>query len=71
MKDVTLKLWDSSPQSTDNFSLITKFTDLGEPTSRKSILGFYINYFLVISLQQELLIHFLLILNINLHIELI
>ena len=45
MKDVTLKLWDSSPQSTDNFSLITKFTDLGEPTSRKSILGFYINYF--------------------------
>jgi hypothetical protein len=45
MQDVTLKLWDSSSQTTEHFSLITKFTDLGEPLHRKSILGLYINYF--------------------------
>jgi hypothetical protein len=45
MQDVTLKLWDSSSQTTEHFSLITKFTDLGEPLHKKSILGVYINYF--------------------------
>ena len=43
MKSVTLRLWDSSSQSTQYMDIITKISDLGSPLSYKSINGFYID----------------------------
>ena len=43
MREITLRTWDDTPQTTQDFSIITKMTDLGEPLYEKSILGFYIN----------------------------
>ena len=43
MKDIVFRKWNSSPQYTENFSLITKKSDLGEALYEKAILGFYIN----------------------------
>ena len=43
MKNISLMTWDSSPNNTYRFKLITRITTLGSPDELKSILGFYIN----------------------------
>ena len=45
MKPVTLATWNDKPLSTFDFELITKVTDLGSPDGKKSLLGFYMNYY--------------------------
>lgn len=43
MKVVSFKKWNSNPQNTYNFKLVTKLTDFGSPDGWKTILGFYLN----------------------------
>ena len=38
-----LKTWEYKNQSTDNFKIVTKITDLGSPEAKKSILGLVVN----------------------------
>ena len=45
MKEITFRKWNTAPQYTRDFSIITKQSDLGESLYKKSILGFYINGF--------------------------
>ena len=43
VKGIILREWDYNPYSTENFKLVTKFTDLGSPDTKKKIYGFYCN----------------------------
>ena len=43
MKSTTLRVWNPSPQNTDEFELVTKLTDLGTPVGGKHLIGFYVN----------------------------
>ena len=45
MKPATLATWNDKPLETNNFEIITKVTDLGSPDGKKSLLGFYMNYY--------------------------
>ena len=45
MKAVTLATWNDKSLETNNFEIITKVTDLGSPDGKKSLLGFYMNYY--------------------------
>ena len=40
---IILREWDHNSYTTENFKLVTKFTDLGSPDSMKKIYGFYCN----------------------------
>ena len=41
--NVSLRLWEEYPVETKNLILVTKLSDLGAPTSNKTLLGFYMN----------------------------
>ena len=43
MIPISLKKWNSNPQNTYNFKIVTKLTDLGSPDAFKTLLGFYLN----------------------------
>ena len=45
MKAVTLATWNDKPLASNNFEIITKITDLGSPDGKKSLFGFYMNYY--------------------------
>lgn len=40
---VSLKQWNEQPTFTNNFKMISKYTDLGSPDGRKSLLGIVLN----------------------------
>lgn len=43
MSGIKLRQWDSTPNNQEKFKIVTKFTDLGNPDSKKHVFGFYIN----------------------------
>ena len=43
VEGLILREWISDSARTDNFSFVTKFTDLGTPDTYKSITGYYCN----------------------------
>ena len=42
-QNVNVKIWDAKPSFSNRFKITTKYTDLGNPDSMKSILGVMLN----------------------------
>jgi|3_EtaG_2_1085321.scaffolds.fasta_scaffold36198_2 hypothetical protein len=42
-QSISFKQWNEQPTFTDNFKMISKYTDLGSPDGRKSLLGIVLN----------------------------
>ena len=48
-EDLNIKTWNNSSSFTSNFKMTSKYTDLGKPDSKKSILGVMLN----LSVKEE------------------
>ena len=53
---LNFKSWDNTPSYSKNFQIVSKYTDLGVPDSKKSILGVIFNVAVVAVLGYLILV---------------